>query len=1805
VFICGFRVKQIVISGSYFMNDFREDLKAMYRLAGVKEEGVAFLFTDSQVFNERALVFMNDLLASGNIPGLFPPEDMDDIVGALTARVKAAGIAPERKNVIEYFLNEVRKNLHVILCFSPVGDDFRTRAKRFPALVNCTVIDWFQPWPEQALYSVGKHFLATLPELGSKQVVEGIAAFLPHSFKQVNAAATRFFGSDRRYVYTTPKSYLELLKLYEGLLDKKRSSMDAAISRLENGLAKLRDTAEAVEQIEADLKIKLADAEVKQAEAGAIAEEVAANKAIVEQETNKANAIKAEAEEIATRASATQAEADTALAAAEPAVQQAEAALATLNEKDLASCRTMQRPPPGVGEVFYAVMCLLATVDPSIPVGKKGNVRDKDRTWDNVKKLLLSNVKGLMQALLGFKAVIEEDGVPNINFEEARPYIAMEFFNREGLMMKNSAAAGLCEWVINIVMFRDIYVTVAPLRQALADANAELQGAQTKLAGAVAQVEQLSAELAVLEAKYAEAAATKKAAEEDVARGELRLSLANRLTSALADENVRWGQSVVSMKEEKELLVGDVLLASAFISYIGPFTKEYRDQLIAKDWVPFLEKAAGGSRIPMSNTPNPLAILTDDAEKAMWNSQGLPDDQVSTENAVIVTNTARWPLMIDPQLQGIKWVRGLEAENDLITTRLTNKDMLRQLEFAIEQGKPVLIENVGEKIDAVLNPVIQRSTIKRGTRRYLKLGEKELEFNPAFKLYLHTKLSNPHYPPEVQAETALVNFTVTQAGLEDQLLAMTVQKEREDLARIKTTLIKQQNEFKIKMKQLEDQVLQKLADAEGDITEDVELIESLENTKRIAHDIQEKSAVAQETEATINTIAEKYRSVARRGALLFFIMNSLFKVHTYYIYSLASFVTIFLRAIDLVSGSANPMKDEMAALQAAQAADDMMAGDDEEEEEEDEEDGDESGKDGSSSDSGSSSGSDSDADSVADGKAAESRDESDDEDDGPVNLQIRAGLNDEQLVRRCDILRQSINNTVFQYVKRGMFERDKLMFSTQLTLSILQDSGALSPELVSALVLGAPSPDPGTSGPLSDWIPAAVWARVKGLESVKPDFEKLGDDMQAESERWQKWFDHEKPESIKPPAQYKGISEFHKLLLLRAMRPDRIPDALTSMVAANLGQEYVIQKPFDMRGAFDESTPNVPIFFVLFPGVDPTVWVETLGEKLGITSDAGKFVNISMGQGQDERAMAVLDKFAAEGGWIMLQNVHLMQEWLPLLERKLEAIADTAHKDFRCYISAEPPPLAYLKNMPESLMQGAIKIANEAPADLKSNLVRAWANFSQEEIDASRKPAAYKACLFTLCFYHAVVLGRRRFGQAGWSRVYSFNVGDLRVSADVLMDYINNNEHIPWEDLRYLTGEIFYGGHITSFWDRRTNNTYLQVYLQPGILKQAELGPEFKVPNVVNMEFDDINDYMMNELPQESPPMFGMHPNAEIGYLTSFGQSIFDSVLALSGGSAGSGEGAGSGDSVRNTISSLLERLPENFFMIELEERAQPLLEEQSAPYVLVAIQECTRMNALLDEMRRTLVSLQKGLDGQLNMTDAMEDLSQALSINQVPGRNPFHAVSWENFAWPSRKNLAAWFGDLLARYKQLTEWVANMETPLSVWLPGLFNPTALMTSIMQVVARRQGLPLDNMAVDTHLTTIEDPTEVTEYPTSGLLCHGMYMEGGRWEMHDEAGQLLDPYDDGGVQCAGYVADSRLKELYPPLPLIYLKAVQVEPTWEPTSEGFVRHKDDLYEAPLYQTCFRGPTFVAICPLRTRDPKHKWVLRGTAITMQLDG
>merc|ERR1719353_1876036 len=205
--------------------------------------------------------------------------------------------------------------------------------------------------------------------------------------------------------------------------------------------------------------------------------------------------------------------------------------------------------------------------------------------------------------------------------------------------------------------------------------------------------------------------------------------------------------------------------------------------------------------------------------------------------------TRRWPLAIDPQQQANKWIRNKESENQLQIIKLTDGDMVRVLEGSITFGTPVLLENILEEMDPVLEPLLLKQIFKSGGVPCIKMGDSILEFHNSFKFYITTKLPNPHYLPEVSTKVTLINFMITPAGLNDQLLGYLVAKERADLEEKKQELTIEGAKNAAKLAECEDKILEVLAAAD-DILEDEEGVKILGEAKVVSDDVNRKQLAA-------------------------------------------------------------------------------------------------------------------------------------------------------------------------------------------------------------------------------------------------------------------------------------------------------------------------------------------------------------------------------------------------------------------------------------------------------------------------------------------------------------------------------------------------------------------------------------------------------------------------------------------------------------------------------------------------------------------------------------------------------------------------------------------------------------------------------------------------------------------------------------------------------------------------------------------------------------------------------------------------
>lgn len=375
---------QVELTKGFNTDSFKECMKGLMKEAGIGGTGIAFVMTDTQIISESFIENLNNLLNTGEIPNLLLPEDKDDITNGVRPVCVEKKIVDSLDNIQALFVSRVRENLHICLCMSPVGETLRLRCRQFPSLVNCCTLDWFSRWPEQALLFVSSEFLKDLPDT-TDEVKAGLSEMCMKIHTSVEEASDEFFQSLRRRVYTTPKSYLDLISLYLKVLEIKRAEFQQNKTRLAVGLKKLNDTNTNI----AELRIKLADMQpklvAKNEELKVALTQVNADKEIADQ---KEKVVSAEAEVVNKKASEAQAIADDAsadLAAAAPELRAAQDAVRRLDRNSIVEIKAFSKPPEGVMFVMQCVMVLL----------------NEKTDWSSVKSVL-SNVSEFMNRLLEY-----------------------------------------------------------------------------------------------------------------------------------------------------------------------------------------------------------------------------------------------------------------------------------------------------------------------------------------------------------------------------------------------------------------------------------------------------------------------------------------------------------------------------------------------------------------------------------------------------------------------------------------------------------------------------------------------------------------------------------------------------------------------------------------------------------------------------------------------------------------------------------------------------------------------------------------------------------------------------------------------------------------------------------------------------------------------------------------------------------------------------------------------------------------------------------------------------------------------------------------------------------------------------------------------------------------------------------------------------------------------------------------------------------------------------------------------------------
>jgi dynein heavy chain len=1237
------------------------------------------------------------------------------------------------------------------------------------------------------------------------------------------------------------------------------------------------------------------------------------------------------------------------------------------------------------------------------------------------------------------------------------------------------AAEGLCKWVRAIESYDRVAKVVAPKKASLAEAEATLSVVMADLAIKQAQLKEVVDKLAGLQATFDGLVQKQADLEAQVDMCEKKLDRAEKLIVSLGGEKTRWTEISAQMSVRLENVTGDVLVASGMVAYAGPFTKVYRGQAV-DNWVAM----AGELEIPRSDVFSLTATLGDPVKIREWQIQGLPSDDFSTENGIICEIGRRWPLMIDPQAQGNKWVRSMEQEAGLKRVKLQG-DFLRTLENCIQFGTPVLLEDVLEEIDPSLEPLLLKQVFKQGGMNCLRLGDATIEYSDDFRFYITTKLRNPHYAPETAVKVSLVNFMITPEGLEDQLLAIVVALERQDLQEQKEQLVLDGASNQRKLKEIEDKILEILS-GEGNILEDESGIQVLSSSKVVANEIEEKQLIGVETEKTIDTARESYRPIAFHSSILFFNISTLCIVDPMYQYSLDWYVMLFQKGI-----------------QASPKSSDVQ--------------------------------------------------------------------------KRLEILRDYFTYSLYANVCRSLFEKDKLLFSFTLNVAILEGAGNMNMEEYSFLLTGGVSLAENTQrNPGAGWLADASWDQFCRLGNIKA-FVGINSGFASQLEGWKAIYDSTAPHLAALPGKWeKQLSVFQKILVLRCIRVDKCLPAILNYVAGEMGQKFVEPPPFDLQECYDDSVAYAPLVFVLSVGSDPMSALLKFAADKGMPSEA--VATISLGQGTTPRALQLLENGRRDGTWVVLQNCHLANSFMPVYEQVVETMnADNCHSNFRMWCTSYPSPI-----FPVALLQIGVKMTQEPPRGVKANMMRSYLSdpISDEvfyqDISAARQKEWHKM-LFGMCFFHALVQERRAFGPLGWNIPYGFNESDQRISVQQLQMFLNEYDDVPFAALLYTTGECNYGGRVTDGHDRRPLLAYLEQFYCADIFENEDYkfsaSGTYYAPPLGPIE--SIITFIKSWPLEQDPELFGLHSNADLTKDQNETLLLFSSIIAtMGGGGGGGGGGASKEDLIADIAGDILKKLPPDFNLEQVNNKF-PTDPMESMNTTLK--QELLRFVKLTSCIRASLKEIMLALQGLVVMSNDLEAVANSLAVGIVPGM-------WMGVSYPNMKPLGAYMLDLYERLSFFQGWIDN-GTPITFWFSGFFFQPSFLTGALQNFARKYQHAIDFCGLE--YTFQKESLEERKWtkPGDGVYVYGLKMEGARFNRDT---MLID--------------ESLPKALYDEMPVGLL------------SPALTKDFKDFphYECPLYKTLDRrgvlatsghSTNFVMEVKVPSDKSEAHWIKRGVAM------
>eukprot|EP00043_Microstomoeca_roanoka_P020037 m.234910 g.234910 ORF g.234910 m.234910 type:complete len:4574 (+) comp17091_c0_seq1:164-13885(+) len=883
----GLSIFQVKVHNNYNADAFDEDLRHVLRRAGTQGEKIVFIMDEGNVMDTAFLERMNTLLANGEVPGLFEGDEYSTLMNQCKEGAQRNGLVLEGNDELyRWFSHQVMNNLHVVFTMNPSEGGLQERASTSPALFNRCVLNWFGDWPDTAVYQVGYELTlqvdlekpgymapGTLPI-----TVEGLPLPIDHRSAIINAcvyvhkstrqAARRLLKREGRSTVVTPRHFLEFVQQIVSIYTEKRSNLEEQQLHLNVGLDKIEQTFQAVEVEQR----KMAEEELKLREMNMRANEKMKEVMLNREKTQRKQQESSQLETVLVQKQAevkqNKAVVETELAEVEPTLRDAETAVKNIERRHLQELKALGNPPPAVKLALESVLCMLG---------------ESNTEWKYIRSYITRD--DFISSIINFNP---DSVTPKIRDQMTKKYLENPDYDVDKAFRASQAAGPLVKWARAMVNYATMLLKIEPLRNQLKSLTQEAEDMARQHAEVQELLKELEATLAALTSEY-------NALQKDIGKTEEQLQITKskversmKLLESLNDERERWSKGSEDFANQMATIVGDSLLAGAFLAYAGYFDQTYRSSLF-KLWRRCLDDSGVAFKHELAI---PEYLSTPD-ERLGWKSNGLPDDELCTENAIMLKRYIRYPLVIDPAGQAVDFIMHQYADVKIQKTSFLDKSFKKTLESALRFGTPLLVQDA-ESYDPLLNPVLNHEVRKTGGRVLITLGQDDgIDLSPAFKIILTTRNATHQFPADLCSRVTMVNFTVTRGSLQSQCLNQALRSERPDVDAKRAEQLKLQGAFRAQLRRLERDLLSTLNEVGGSILDDDKVLSALETLKKQAGEVAQKVAESDSVMQEITSVMAEYQPLAQKCSNIFFTLEQLHVVHFLYRYSLQFFLNIF------------------------------------------------------------------------------------------------------------------------------------------------------------------------------------------------------------------------------------------------------------------------------------------------------------------------------------------------------------------------------------------------------------------------------------------------------------------------------------------------------------------------------------------------------------------------------------------------------------------------------------------------------------------------------------------------------------------------------------------------------------------------------------------------------------------------------------------------------------------------------------------------------------------------------------------------